>query len=61
MTFEEVKQAYLKESEDFGLATEDQVYMLSYWLDANDYHNSAFTRWLEDQDEIRYMTELKQD
>ena len=60
MTFEEVKQAYLNDSNEYGLATEDQVQELSYWLESNDYANCAHSRYEDDQDEIRYLMEVYQ-
>ncbi len=60
MTFEEVKQAYLNDSNEYGLATDDQVDKLSYWLESNDYPNCAHTRHEDDQEEIRYLMEAYQ-
>lgn len=55
MTFDQIKAAYLNESFGFAMATEEQVIKLSNWLDANNYHNAAHTRWDDYQEELREL------
>lgn len=55
MTFDQVKDHYLNENFEFALATELQIEKLSDWLDANGYHNAAYVRWDDYQEELRCL------